>query len=76
MGDNVEAWLSRMNNYFQFQNYSIKLEDITDIYNLQGNYTIWWDHLRKLKRISERNISWKQFKNHSQQKYHYDASEM
>jgi hypothetical protein len=57
MGENVEAWMSGMRNYFQLHNYSINLEAIIDIYNLQGNSTIWWDHIKQLKRICERNIS-------------------
>ena len=39
------------------------------IFNLNGITSIWWEHLRKVKKINERNIVWKQFKKYFKRKY-------
>ena len=39
------------------------------IFNLNGRASIWWEHLRKLRRINDRKIVWKQFKKYFKQKY-------
>ena len=39
------------------------------IFNLTGIASIWWEHFRKLKKMSERKIVWKQFHNFFKQKY-------
>ena len=36
------------------------------IFNLNGRASIWW---KQIKRISERRLKWKQFKNYFRQKY-------
>ena len=42
------------------------------IFHLNGRASIWWEHLRQVKNISERKITWKQFKKHFKHKYLYD----
>ena len=39
------------------------------IFNLNGRESIWWEHLRQVKRIKERRLKWKQFKQYFKQKY-------
>ena len=39
------------------------------IFNMNGRASIWWEHLKQVKRISERRLKWKQFKKHFKQKY-------
>ena len=39
------------------------------IFNLNGRAPIWWEHFKQVKRISERRLKWKQFKNYFKQKY-------
>ena len=38
------------------------------IFNLNGRASIWWEHFKKVRRISERGLKWKQFK-YFKQKY-------
>ena len=39
------------------------------VFNMNGRTYIWWEHLRKVKKINDRNIVWKQFKKYFKQKY-------
>ena len=39
------------------------------IFNLLGRASIWWEHFRKVKKINERKIVWKQFQKYFKQKY-------
>ena len=41
-GEEEEAWLSRMKNYFQIYNYSNELKEKMVIYNLTRNEDILW----------------------------------
>ena len=34
-----------------------------------GRASIWWEHFKQVKRISERKLKWKQFKKYFRQKY-------
>ena len=61
-GQEVEAWILGMRNYFQVQEYSGNMKERVAIFKLNGRASIWWEHLRKVKKISERRIVWKQFK--------------
>ena len=61
-----------MMNYFQVQDDSGTMKERVAIFILKGRTSIWWDHLRKVKKINERNIMWKQFKKHFKQKYFSD----
>ena len=40
-----------------------------DIFNLTGRAFIWWEHFKKLKKINERKIVWKQLQKYFKQKY-------
>ena len=42
------------------------------IFNLTGRTSIWWEHFRKVKKISDMKIVWKQFQNFFRQKYLFD----
>ena len=63
---------SGMRKYFQIQNYSGNIKARVAIFNMNGREYIWWDYLRKVKRINETNIKWKQFKKYFKEKYLYD----
>ena len=39
------------------------------IFNLIGRASIWFEHFKKVKKINERNIIWKQFQKYFKQKY-------
>ena len=61
-GQEAKAWLLGMTKYFQVQDYSRNMKARVAIFNLNGRSSVWWEHLRQVKKISERKITWKQFK--------------
>ena len=68
-GLEAEAWLLEMKKYFRIHDYiDIEKAKIV-IYNLNGRVAIWWEHIRKIKEISERKISWSRFKRYFKEKY-------
>ena len=42
-GEDAEAWLLGMRNYFCIYSYSSKMEASIDIHQLQGQASIWWE---------------------------------
>ena len=58
-----------MRKYFQVQDYSRNMKAMVAIFNLNERQSIWWEHLRQVKKINERKIVWKQFKKYFKQKY-------
>ena len=65
----AEACFLGMKKYFQVQDYSGNMKARVSIFNLNERASIWWEHLRQVKRINERKIVWKQFKKYFKQKY-------
>ena len=61
-GEEAESWLSEMKKYFQIYNYSNQLKARMAIYNLMGKADIWWQDLKRVKGIREKNINWIYFK--------------
>ena len=57
----AEAWLLGIRKYFQVQDYSRNMKARVAIFNLIGRASIWWEQFRKVKKINERKIVWKQF---------------
>ena len=45
------------------------MKERVSIFNLNRRESIWWENLRKVKKINERNIVWKQFRKYFKQKY-------
>ena len=58
-----------MMKYFQVQDYLGNMKARVAIFNLNVRASIWWDHLRKVKKINERKIVWKQFNKYFKQMY-------
>ena len=69
----VEDWLLGMSKYFQFQDFSANMKARVAIFHLTRRASIWWEHFRKVKKISERNIVWKQFHKFFRHKYLSDG---
>ena len=69
MGQEAKAWLLGIKKYFQVQDYSRNMKAQVSIFNLNGRESIWWEHFKQVKNISERKLKWKQFKNYFRQKY-------
>ena len=57
-GEEVESWLSGMKKYFQIYNYSNQLKARMAIYNLIGKAYIWWQDLKWVKDIREKNYEY------------------
>ena len=58
-----------MRKYFQDQDYFGNMKARVAIFKLSGRASICWKHLRKVNKINERRIVWKQFKKYFKQKY-------
>jgi hypothetical protein len=50
-----------LKKYFRFHDYSKNLKVRITIFNLNGNASIWWEDLRNVKGIHEKDFSWKYF---------------
>lgn len=59
-GQEAEAWLLGIRKYFQVSYYPGNMKAGVAIFNLNGRASIWWDHLRQVKKINDRKIVWKQ----------------
>ena len=55
-GEEAESLLLGMMKYFQMYNYAGKLKTKMAIDNLNGKEDIWWQDIKKVKRINERYI--------------------
>ena len=49
-GQEAEAWLLGIKKYFQVQDYSGNMRARVAIFNLNGRASIWWEHLKQVKR--------------------------
>ena len=68
-GEEPEAWLSGMKQYFQIYNYSNELKGKLTIYYLTEKADIWWQDIKKVNGIKERYVTWKTFKKHFKRNY-------
>ena len=53
----AEAWLLGIKKYFQVHDYSGNMKARVSIFNLNGRASIWWEHFKQVKRISEGDLS-------------------
>jgi hypothetical protein len=58
-----------LKKYFRVHDYSKNLKAWIAIFNLNGKYSIWWEELRNVKGIHEKDLSWKQFEKYFKKKY-------
>ena len=58
-----------MKKYFQIYNYSNQLKARMAIYNLSGKADIWWQDLKRVKGIKEKNVNWSTFKRYFKKKF-------
>ena len=52
----AEAWFLGIKKYFQVHDYSGNMKERVAIFNLNGRASIWWEHFKQEKRISERRL--------------------
>jgi hypothetical protein len=60
--EEVEAWLLGLRKYFQVYDYYGSMKAKVAIFYMNVILSIWWEDLKNVKRISERKITWKQFR--------------
>jgi hypothetical protein len=68
-GKKQEVWLLGLKKYFRVHDYSENLKAQIAIFNLNGKASIWWEDLRNVKGIHEKDLSWKQFEKYFKKKY-------
>jgi hypothetical protein len=68
-GEEAEVWLLGLKKYFRVHDYSENLKARIAIFNLNGKASIWWEDLRNVKGIHEKDLSWKQFEKYFKKKY-------
>ena len=58
-----------LKKYFRVHDYFENLKVQIAIFNLNGKTSIWWEDLRNVKGIHEKDLSWKQFEKYFKNKY-------
>jgi hypothetical protein len=59
--EEVEVWILGLKKYFRIHDYSENLKARIAIFNLNGKASIWWEDLRNVKGVHEKELSWKKF---------------
>jgi hypothetical protein len=54
-GDDGETWFLGVKKQIQLHSHSSNLEATISIYHLHGKYCMWWDYLKQVKHIDEKN---------------------
>ena len=68
-GEEVEAWLSSMEKYFQIYNYSDRMKARMAIYNLTRKTDIWWQDIKRIKNLKEKYVTQRTFKKYFKRKF-------
>ena len=58
-----------MRKYFQIYEYTNKLKDRLEIYQLRGKTTLWWEENKSVRKIDEEQVTWNEFQRHFKDKY-------
>ena len=58
-----------MKKHFRVHDYSENVKAQIAIFNLNRNSSIWWEDLRNVKGIHEKDLSWKQFEKYFKNNY-------
>ena len=64
-----EAWLIDKGKYFQTCEYTDKLKAWLEVYQLRGNFTLWWEEIKTVRKINEEQVTWQEFHKHFKEKY-------
>jgi hypothetical protein len=68
-GEEAEVWMLFLKKYFRVHDYSENVKAQIAIFNLNGKASIWWEDLRNVKGIHEKDFSWKQLEKYFKKKY-------
>jgi hypothetical protein len=58
-----------LKKYFQVHYYYENTKARISIFNLNGGTSIWWEELKEIKGLKERNITWKKLEKYLQKDY-------
>ena len=58
-----------MEKYFKVHDYSENLKARITIFNLNGKASTWWEELRNVKGINEKDFPWKKNETYFKKKY-------
>jgi len=65
----AEAWILNINKYFQVYEYNNKLKACLDIYQLWEKDTLWWEEVKNVSGIEDKNVTWDEFQQYFKEKY-------
>jgi hypothetical protein len=68
-GEEAKAWLLGLKKYFRVHDYSKNLEARITIFNLNGKASIWWEDIRNVKGVHDKDLSWKHFEKYFRKQY-------
>jgi hypothetical protein len=68
-GEEAKFWILGLKKYFKVHDYFENLKARIAIFNLNGKASIWWEDLRNVKGVHEKEFSWKQFDKYFKKKY-------
>jgi hypothetical protein len=68
-GEEDEAWLLHIKNYFQIYNYSSNMKFRMAIYKMKGKSNIWWQDQKLTKGLKEKQMEWAYFKKYFKKQY-------
>jgi len=58
-----------LKKYFRVHDYFEDLKAQISIFNLNGKASIWWEDLRNVKGVHDKDLSWKQFEKYFKKKH-------
>jgi hypothetical protein len=56
-GEEAKAQMLGLKKYFQVHNYLKKTKENIIVFNLNGGASIWWEDLKKVKRLKESKMT-------------------
>jgi hypothetical protein len=68
-GEEAEAWLLGLKNYFRVHDFSENLKARISTFNLNEKVSIWWEDLKNVKGVRKEDLSWERFEKYFQKKY-------
>ena len=60
-GEDAKVWILGLKKYFIVHDYFENLKAWIAIFNMNWKDSIWWEDIRNVKRVHEKDFSWKQF---------------
>lgn len=77
--EDEKSWLLGMKKFFRIHNYSKNMKARVATYNLKGKTNIWWEDLKNVRAIVERELTWTKFEKLFTKQYlsehYYDGNE-